>query len=261
MGRPSNEARTMSSTVLQSWNSFITDNMLTEITKSTNKKIISIRGSYSRPEQAAPTTLDEIRALIGLLYLSGTYKSSHTNIADLWLNDGCGIELCRLVMPEYRFRFLLRMLRFDDGDTRVRRRETDKLAAIRSINDQFVSNCRNNYIPGEFVTVDEMLDAFRGRCSFRQFIKSKPAKYGMKIYAACDARSFYTFNLEVYCGRQPNGPFLCSNTPTSVVQTVGQPFERKWSNHLNGQLLYVLRTRTRRRTKKQLQPAPTGNRS
>lgn len=62
-----------------------------------------------------------------------------------------------------------------------------------------------------------MLPAFRGKCSFPQYIPSKPNKYGIKIQAAVDARSFYTFNMEVYVGTQPDGPLQCSNKPTDVV--------------------------------------------
>ena len=63
-----------------------------------------------------------------------------------------------------------------------------------------------------------MLEAFRGRCRFRQYIANKPAKYGIKIYATVDARMFYTHNLEIYPGKQPNGPFQSENDTISVVK-------------------------------------------
>nr|XP_023697146.1 piggyBac transposable element-derived protein 4-like [Paramormyrops kingsleyae] len=46
---------------------------------------------------------------------------------------------------------------------------------------------------------------FRGRCPFRQYIPSKPAKYGIKIWAACDAASSYAWNLQVYTGKRNGG--------------------------------------------------------
>jgi hypothetical protein len=46
------------------------------------------------------------------------------------------------------------------------------------------------YNPGPNVTVDEQLMPFRGRCPFRQYM-SKPAKYRIRILAACDAASSY----------------------------------------------------------------------
>ena len=53
------------------------------------------------------------------------------------------------------------------------------------------------------MTVDECLVAFRGRCPFRQYMPNKPAKYGIKIWAACDAQSSYAWNMQVYTGKSP----------------------------------------------------------
>jgi len=61
------------------------------------------------------------------------------------------------------------------------------------------------YNPGPNVTVDEQLMPFRGRCPFRQYISSKPVKYGIMIWAACDAISSYAWNLQVYTGKPDGG--------------------------------------------------------
>ena len=87
--------------------------------------------------------------------------------------------------------------------TRQGRRQRDKLAAIRDVWDKWVQRLPLLYNPGPYVTVDECLVAFRGRCPFRQYIPSKPAKYGIKIWAACDAQSSYAWNMQVYTGKSP----------------------------------------------------------
>ncbi|XP_034390351.1 piggyBac transposable element-derived protein 4-like [Cyclopterus lumpus] len=46
---------------------------------------------------------------------------------------------------------------------------------------------------------------FRGRCPFTQYIPSKPAKYGITIWAAWDATSSYAWNLQVYTGKADGG--------------------------------------------------------
>ena len=46
---------------------------------------------------------------------------------------------------------------------------------------------------------------FRGHCRFRQYIQSKPAKYGIKIWAACNAASSYVWNLQVNMGKPDGG--------------------------------------------------------
>ncbi|XP_030750184.1 uncharacterized protein LOC115877973 [Sitophilus oryzae] len=109
-------------------------------------------------------------------------------------------------MSKRRFYELLQALRFDNDD-RKDCLKTYNLAPIIFLFDDFVGRCTANYQVMEYVTIDEMLDAFRGRCMFRQYISNKPAKYGIKIYAMVDARTFYTSNLEIYAGKQADGPF------------------------------------------------------
>lgn len=62
-----------------------------------------------------------------------------------------------------------------------------------------------------------MLVAFRGRCSFIQYMSQKPTKYGLEICTLCDARMSYTYDLEVYCGKQYPGPNVLLNKPFDVV--------------------------------------------
>ncbi|CAH1961038.1 unnamed protein product [Acanthoscelides obtectus] len=88
----------------------------------------------------------------------------------------------------------------------------------------------NNYIPGEFITIDEMLHPFRGRCGFVQYMPQKPPKYGIKIYALCDSRTYYTWNLEIYCGHQRDGPFQTSNKPFDIVRRLVDPLKNSKRN-------------------------------
>lgn len=128
-----------------------------------------------------------------------------------------GIERFWLVMSQDRFLFLLRCLQFDNLETRDERRQFDKLASIRSLFCTFVENCKKAYTVGVNTTVDEKLEAFRGRCSFKQYIPSKPYKYGIKMFALVDSATSYGSNLEVYAGKQPPGPYQLPNDPFSIV--------------------------------------------
>lgn len=120
--------------------------------------------------------IEEIDALLGLLYLAGFLRSKHLNLKDLWADEGFRPEYFRSTVSEQRFYIQLRAHRFDDIETRNDRKATDKLASIRFVFDGFVRRIEC-YTVGENCTVDEMLEAFRGRYSFRQYIPSKPNKY------------------------------------------------------------------------------------
>ncbi|CAH2006856.1 unnamed protein product, partial [Acanthoscelides obtectus] len=187
-----------------------------------------VRENYDRERDAKDVTKTEMLAFIGLRFLSGSKKQNHTHFLELWTKDGTGSEIFRACMSYQRFLFLLANIRFDDKTTRHERKKIDKLAAVRYVLDKFVSNCKKNYSMGEFMTIDEMLIAFRGRCSFVQYIPNKPAKYGLKAFVLCDARTFYVSNLELYCGKQPDGQYSQSNTPTAIVHRLLA--EQKGSN-------------------------------
>lgn len=158
---------------------FFTDNLLEEIVVCTNKYIQALSQTYNRARDAMEVTLAELKAALGLLFLGGVMKVSHINLEDLWIADGTVIEYFLLKMGINKFRFILR---FDDMTARNQQKQTNKLAAVRFLIDQFNDNCTQHYILSENVIIDEMLDAFRGRCSFRQYIPNKPAKYGLKIF-------------------------------------------------------------------------------
>ena len=87
--------------------------------------------------------------------------------------------------------------------TRALRLETDDMAAFRYVWDCFLANCKRVFIPSDCVTIDEQLVPFRGRCKFLQYMPSKPAKYGIKIFRMCDARVPYAIDGMIYTGRQP----------------------------------------------------------
>lgn len=205
-------------TIADTWACLFDDSMFEIIVTYTNQYIDSIKGQYTRERDAKATNKTEIKACIGLLYLAGLYKAGKLNLEDLWGKDGFGIEIFRLTMTLTRFRFLLRTLRFDNRETRQERRAVDRLAHIRELFEKFIKNCKESYHVGEDVTVDEKLEGFRGRCSFIQYIPSKPAKYGVKIFAVVDSGVYYTCNMEIYPGKQPDGPFQLSNKPADVVE-------------------------------------------
>ncbi|XP_055950804.1 piggyBac transposable element-derived protein 4-like [Argiope bruennichi] len=152
-------------------------------------------------------------------------KSQHTNVEQLWASDGTGIQILRAAMSYKRFLFLHRCIQFDNIDTRAERRKSEKLAVIRSIWDSFVQNCLKS-----FVTIDEMLHPFRGRCSWIQYIPNKPAKYGIKIFTLCDAETFYCSNMEIYIGKQPPGLFTVENKPLDIGKRLVMPIENSNKN-------------------------------
>lgn len=148
--------------------------------------------------------LDDItlQAYIGLLLLAGVYKSHGESTKSLW-NADTGRPIFRATMSLKRFCSISRVLRFDDKSDRQERRLQDKLAPIRVFWEKWIEILPKLYNVGNNVTVDEQLVAFRGRCPFKQYIPSKPAKYGIKIWTLCDSASSYALTVQLYTGKTP----------------------------------------------------------
>lgn len=53
-------------------------------------------------------------------------------------------------------------------------------------------------------TTDKQLLAFHGCCPFRQYMPSKPARYGIKFQLCCDPTTSYVLNADIYTGREGN---------------------------------------------------------
>lgn len=77
---------------------------------------------------------------------------------------------------------------------------TDRLRLIRPITEKIRENMCSSYIPSMDLTVDERMIPFRGRCAFRVYMKGKPCRYGIKVWAAVDAQTSVLTNFDIYTG-------------------------------------------------------------
>ncbi|XP_025760986.1 piggyBac transposable element-derived protein 4-like [Oreochromis niloticus] len=164
----------------------------------------NLEGRRVFQEKWKPLDRTDLHAYIGILILAGVHRSKGEATESL-CNEENGRPIFRATMSLETFLKISRVIRFDNHETRAGRRERDKLAAIRDVWDKWVEILPLLYNPGPHVTVDEHLVPFRGCCPFRQYMPNKPANYGIKIWAACNAKSSYAWNMQVYTGKLPGG--------------------------------------------------------
>ena len=212
------------STPTECFELFITEDILRTIVKYTNEEGVRQRG-----DNWVSTDVVEIRALIGILIFLGAQKQSKVSLNTIW-KPLIGQDFVRATMSRNRCFQLLQTLRFDQKETRRQRRVNNKLAPISDIYGVYSANLQKHFVPGANCTVDEQLIPFRGRCSFIQYMPSKPAKYGLKLFWICDSETYYPLRSIIYTGKGS-----CVNVPGqglghSVVMTLSLPYQNKGRN-------------------------------
>lgn len=197
--------RTKNSIPIEVFKLFCTPNMsfiiITETNRYANETVR--KWNAENPDRTSRVwkelTSTELDAFIGILLAAGVSHNNMQKSEVLWRTDG--LPIFRAAMSHKRFLALSRYIRFDNGRTREFRQKTDKAAPIRDIWNILNENLAKNYDPHENFTVDEQLFPYRGRTKFTQYIPSKPAKYGIKIWWACDAKTKYPLQGKLYTGR------------------------------------------------------------
>lgn len=203
---------------------FINESMIRTIQRHTNRKAADCRRARNptrRRSHHSDFSYDEICAGIALVLRAGCDRDNLTSLDDLWSSIE-GRPFYKSVMSRSRFKFFLRVIRFDNYRTRMDRQRDDKLAAFSEVWNAFGQNLTKHYIPKAVLTVDEQLVGYRGRAPGRTYLPSKPRKYGIKIFWLAEADSGFALKGKIYTGREESG--VHRNLGRDIVVELTQPY-------------------------------------
>ena len=107
------------------------------------------------------------------------------------------------VMPIVRFQQICRYLHLADSSTQVPHGQPgyDALFKVRKYLDLITPKLESEYNPHEHLSIDEAMIPFKGRLGFKQYMKDKPTKWGIKVFVLSDATNGYVHRLQVYTGK------------------------------------------------------------
>lgn len=203
------------------WRRFFSDEMMNLIVHWTN--VYAEQETQKLNQNWQPVTTIELDAFFGFLLLCGANGDSSTLLNSLYQSSQIQMSAYKAAMSINRFKSIMRYLRFDDKSTRSQREQTDKFAAISELWNMFIENCKNSYEPDIDLTVDEQLYGYKGGCRFIQYMPAKPAKYGIKIFWICEAKTGFALNAKVYLGKLPNGQTE-TGLAIKIVQNLAEPY-------------------------------------
>ena len=86
-------------------------------------------------------------------------------------------------MSRNRFQLLLRFWHFSDNESI----EKGRLSKVKLLLDHLNDTMREIYVPDKDLSLDESMMLWIGRLIFRQYIKNKKHKYGVKFYELCES--------------------------------------------------------------------------
>jgi hypothetical protein len=179
----------------------LTEEIINLIIKYTNIRISLIENSkISNAKYRAKcekmknqeVSVDEMYSFIGLYIMFGLTGKSDVSIEEIWCEKSAQFApFASVTMSRDRFQYISKNICFDDIRTRENRK-THKFHKMLEIFNLFKENLKLIH-PSDCLCIDETLYSFRGHCFCRQFIPSKPARYGIKYWCIVDTRTGITF--------------------------------------------------------------------
>ena len=151
---------------------------------------------HSRLKKWVPVTVPEMKVFLSLYLLMGIVVKPELDM--YWSTAALlSTPIFGSSMPRDRWCAILSFLHFADNATAD---PQDKLAKLRPLIDMTCGLFRTVYTPARHVSIDEELVAWRGRLQFRQYIPSKRARFGVKVFALCES-SGYMCDYIIYVGK------------------------------------------------------------
>jgi hypothetical protein len=185
---------------------YFTDDIINLIVRETNRyatQYIEENADTIRPHSNVRawkrTNSNEIITFTGLLLLMGiVYKP---RLPLYWSTDDLyNTPIFSQVMNRDRFLLLLKFLHFANNDGYdPQDPERDRLHKIREFSNMIKNRCKTVVTPGKHICVDESLVLYKGRLAFKQYIRTKRARFGIKFYSCCTSDGV-TLDYMIYHG-------------------------------------------------------------
>ena len=140
----------------------------------------------SRAKSWVETTEAEMKAFLALILLMGIHKLPSYSMywstnPLLWGKSGSPFSE---QMSRNRFLLLLRFLHACDNGLNT---GTDRMYKVRDVVQCITEQWQVHYQPARDLSVDESLIPFKGRTAMKQYIPSKPHKWGLKRWRLCES--------------------------------------------------------------------------
>lgn len=151
---------------------------------------------HSRLAKWKNTSIGEMNVFLAINMLMARNKK--LQIQDYWsTNEYLHQNIFGRLMSRDRYLLLLRLIHFCDNNQQI---HGERLYKIQMVISEVKKNFQDALIPFSNLAIDESLLLWKGRLSFKQYIKSKRHRFGIKLYILCDCETDFILNFSIYTG-------------------------------------------------------------
>lgn len=186
------------SPVIDYFEAFITNDLIGKIVFETNRYAQEqpIISEHSRMVYWKDTSMEELYIFLGVTILMARNKK--LDMHEYWsTNELLRQDIFGKCMSRDRYLLILRCIHFCDNSQQIK---GDRLYKIKMVLTEVRKNFKDAMIPFSNLAIDESLLLWKGRLSFKQYIKSKRHRFGIKLYVICDCETDFILNFIVYTG-------------------------------------------------------------
>ena len=152
----------------------------------------------SRMKEWKETDADEIKLYLAMLLLQGIVRKPKETLY-FSKKSSLNTPFFRRIFSCDRFLLLSKFLHFtNNDDTEDVSSVPQKLVKLWPVLQHIKNKFSSVYVPEEHVSIDESLMLWKGKLSWKQYIPSKRARYGIKSYEICESSTGYIWDFFVY---------------------------------------------------------------
>lgn len=221
------------SSILEYFEIFFSNNLAGKIAAETNRYYDFVikncpKKMYSRLNKWKETDWEEIYLFIAMTMLVSRNRKLKLN--ECWSKDPLiNTPIFQKSMARDRYLLLLRLLHFCNNDDS---KPGNRLYKLDMVLEEFKCSFHQSFTPFENLCIDESLILYKGRLSFKQFIRTKRHRFGIKLFVLTDVETDYVLDFIVYTGSSTRIRDTDPNLGISgaIVATLMEPYLGKGHN-------------------------------
>lgn len=190
---------------------FLTQDVWNQLVEMTNLRAAQVKRSKPNDYYATKwddVTVEEMKAFVGVR-ISMEYSVIKRRL-EFYFSRKSGSLFdtpgYRKIFTRDRFLAIWKFMHYVDEENPATNK-TDKLYKVRPLIDYLCEKFQSHYVPRQQMSLDEGMIPAKNRTTLKQYIQSKPVKWGIKSFLLCESSTGYVYNIEIYTGKT-SGLFL-----------------------------------------------------